>query len=180
MDDKLLKKMERIESILDADYKKDGTVDAVLASLKKAIEQLTGLREFDVYISKLMTIDALFLNEDRHTHNIAVLLDDCDQFHYCPIFDNGASLLSDTIQDYPMEEKIQDLVKRVKAKTFHDDFDEQLDTVEELYGRQIRFHFDRAIVEKIIAEEQNYSNDVKERVYDLISRQMRKYQYLFE
>ena len=72
-----------------------------------------------------------------------------------------------------MEEKIQDLVKRVKAKTFHDDFDEQ-------YGRQIRFHFDRAIVEKIIAEEQNYSNDVKERVYDLISRQMRKYQYLFE
>lgn len=141
-------------------------------------EQLTGLREFGVYISKLMTIDALFLNEDRHTHNIAVLLDDCDQFHYCPIFDNGASLLSDTIQDYPMEEKIQDLVKRVKAKT--DDFDEQLDTVEELYGRQIRFHFDRAIVEKIIAEEQNYSNDVKERVYDLISRQMRKYQYLFE
>ena len=74
-----------------------------------------------------------------------------------------------------MEEKIQDLVKRVKAKTFHDDFEEQLDTVEELYGRQIRFHFDRAIV-----EEQNYSNDVKERVYDLISRQMRKYQYLFE
>ena len=142
-------------------------------------EQLTGLREFGVYISKLMTIDALFLNEDRHTHNIAVLLDDCDQFHYCPIFDNGASLLSDTIQDYQMEEKIQDLVKRVKA-TFHDDFDEQLDTVEELYGRQIRFHFDRAIVEKIIAEEQNYSNDVKERVYDLISRQMRKYQYLFE
>lgn len=38
MDDKLLKKMERIESILDADYKKDGTVDAVLASLKKTIE----------------------------------------------------------------------------------------------------------------------------------------------
>ena len=148
--------------------------------IRYMVEQLTGLREFGVYISKLMTIDALFLNEDRHTHNIAVLLDDCDQFHYCPIFDNGASLLSDTIQDYPMEEKIQDLVKRVKAKTFHDDFDEQLDTVEELYGRQIRFHFDRAIVEKIIAEEQNYSNDVKERVYDLISRQMRKYQYLFE
>ena len=49
-----------------------------------------------------------------------------------------------------------------------------------LYGRQIRFHFDRAIVEKIIAEEQNDSNYVKERVYDLISRQMRKYQYLFE
>lgn len=48
------------------------------------------------------------------------------------------------------EEKIQDLVKRVKAKTFHDDFEEQLDTVEELYGRQIRFHFDRAIVEKTL------------------------------
>ena len=151
-----------------------------LRFLEEQVERMTGLRGFGIYLNKLLTIDAIFLNEDRHTHNIAVLLDDCDQFHYCPIFDNGASLLSDTIQDYPMEEKIQDLVKRVKAKTFHDDFDEQLDTVEELYGRQIRFHFDRAIVEKIIAEEQNYSNDVKERVYDLISRQMRKYQYLFE
>ncbi|HBD40926.1 MAG TPA: hypothetical protein DC035_04535, partial [Lachnospiraceae bacterium] len=151
-----------------------------LRFLEEQVERMTGLRGFGIYLNKLLTIDAIFLNEDRHTHNIAVLLDDCDQFHYCPIFDNGESLLSDTIQDYPMEEKIQDLVKRVKAKTFHDDFDEQLDTVEELYGRQIRFHFDRAIVEKIIAEEQNYSNDVKERVYDLISRQMRKYQYLFE
>ena len=93
---------------------------------------------------------------------------------------NGGALLTDTTMDYPLDQDELLLMKEVHAKTISSDFDEQLDTVEELYGRQIRFHFDRAIVEKIIAEEQNYSNDVKERVYDLISRQMRKYQYLFE
>ena len=142
-------------------------------------EELTGLSEFGAYISKLMTIDALFLNEDRHTHNIAVLLDESDQFHYCPIFDNGASLLSDTIQDYPMNQKIETLTGQVKAKTFCDDFDEQLDAVEELYGRQIQFHYNREIVENVIEKEKNYSNEVKDRVYYLVTRQMKKYQYLF-
>ncbi|MCI5732171.1 MAG: hypothetical protein MR304_11610 [Eubacterium sp.] len=142
-------------------------------------EELTGLSGFGAYISKLMTIDALFLNEDRHTHNIAVLLDESDQFHYCPIFDNGASLLSDTIQDYPMNQKIETLTGQVKAKTFCDDFDEQLDAVEELYGRQIQFHYNREIVENVIEKENNYSNEVKDRVYYLVTRQMKKYQYLF-
>ena len=60
---------------------------------------MTGLTEFGVYLCKLLTIDALFLNEDRHTHNIAVLLDPDGKYHYCPIFDNGAALLSDIVQD---------------------------------------------------------------------------------
>ena len=38
-------------------------------------------------------MDALFLNDDRHSNNIAVL--ECDgKYDYCPIFDNGAGLLS--------------------------------------------------------------------------------------
>ena len=143
-------------------------------------EELTGLSGFGAYISKLMTIDALFFNEDRHTHNIAVLLDDSDQFHYCPIFDNGASLLSDTVQDYPMEQEIEILAGHVKAKTFSNDFDEQLDAVEGLYGRQIEFHFNREVVEKIMEKEQYYPKEVKERVLYLVTRQMKKYQYLFQ
>ena len=39
------------------------------------VVRMTELKEFGVYLTKLLTIDALFLNEDRHTHNIAVLLD---------------------------------------------------------------------------------------------------------
>lgn len=35
------------------------------------MERMTGLKNFGVYLHKLFTIDAVFLNEDRHTHNIA-------------------------------------------------------------------------------------------------------------
>ncbi len=37
---------------------------------------MTGLTDFGFYMVKMLTVDALFLNEDRHTHNIAVLMDD--------------------------------------------------------------------------------------------------------
>ena len=95
--------------------------------------RITGLKEFDAYLSKLLTIDAMFLNEDRHTHNIAVLLDNTGKYHYCPVFDNGAALLSDTTMDYPLHSEVYELLDGVKAKTFCQDFDEQLDLAEQLY-----------------------------------------------
>ncbi len=59
-------------------------------------ERITGLKNFGEYMSKLLTIDSFFMNEDRHTHNIAVLMNSMGEYAYCPIFDNGAALLSDT------------------------------------------------------------------------------------
>lgn len=46
------------------------------AFLKEGAEQLTGLKDFGAYLSCLLTVDTLFLNEDRHMHNIGVLLDE--------------------------------------------------------------------------------------------------------
>lgn len=43
--------------------------------LVEQVERVTGLRNFGIYMNQLFTIDALFLNEDRHTHNMAVLMD---------------------------------------------------------------------------------------------------------
>lgn len=53
-------------------------------------KQMTGLTDFGAYMCKLLTIDAFFLNEDRHTHNIAVIWDGKDGYDYCPFFDQGA------------------------------------------------------------------------------------------
>lgn len=78
---------------------------------------MTGMKNFGAYLGRLLTIDALFLNEDRHTHNIAVLCDDLGEFHYCPIFDNGVALLSDLTMDYPMNREITELIPQVGAKT---------------------------------------------------------------
>lgn len=41
-----------------------------------------------------------FLNEDRQTHNIAVLMNGKGDYAYCPIFDNGAGLLAETNDIY--------------------------------------------------------------------------------
>ena len=42
---------------------------------------------------KVLAVDALFLNEDRHTHNLAVLMDGKGNYKLAPIFDNGKSFL---------------------------------------------------------------------------------------
>lgn len=141
--------------------------------------RLTQLHNFGQYMSQLLTIDAFFLNEDRHTHNIAVLLDDKGTYHLCPIFDNGATLLSDTRLDYPLNEDVYTLIKKVQSKTFTQNFDEQLDTVERIYGRHLRFTFTKKDVERIVLEDNEYPIHVKQRVLTILFEQMRKYQYLF-
>ena len=77
-------------------------------------------------MNKLLTIDAFFLNEDRHMHNIAVLMNGKGDYAYCPIFDNGAGLLADTTMDYPLTGDIYTLMEKVQPKTICNAFDEQL------------------------------------------------------
>lgn len=147
--------------------------------LTEQIEQMTGLKEFGKYLSIILTIDALFLNEDRHTHNIAVLRDEIGRYHYCPAFDHGASLMADTGMDYPIYVPLDSLYEKPKAKTLCRDFDEQLDAVEKRYGQHMKFNFTNADVERILEEDVEYPAEVKRRVKELLRRQRRKYQYLF-
>lgn len=142
--------------------------------------RITGLEDFGQYFSKLLTLDAFFINEDRHTHNIAVLMDQDGAYQYCPIFDNGAGLLSDTTMDYPMGIPIEKLLKTVTSKTVCSDFDEQLDTVERLYGQFIKFAFGENEVRLLLKGEKYYSKEIKERILNILLAQKRKYRYLFQ
>lgn len=143
------------------------------------VERLTGLTEFGKYLNKLFTIDAFFLNEDRHTHNIAVLMNNNGAFAYCPIFDNGAGLLADTIMDYPLGEDIYELMDSVESKTISNDFDEQLDISEELYQNNIKFSFTIEDVKELLKHAEIYSEEERKRVEQVIRFQIRKYQNLF-
>ena len=143
------------------------------------MERITGLTEFGKYLNKLFTIDALFLNEDRHMHNIAVLMNGKGEFAYCPIFDNGAGLLSDTTMDYPINDDIYQLMDNVQSKTICSDFDEQLDISEALYGENIRFMFSEKDVQRLLEKADIYPEQQKNRVETIIRTQMRKYRYLF-
>lgn len=141
-------------------------------------EELTGLRDFGIYMSKMMAIDAFFLNEDRHTHNIAVVLKGDGSYRCCPFFDHGAGLLADIKMDYPLDGDVYELMDSVQAKTFCTDLDEQLEIAEKLYGRQMSFEFVKRDVDDILDNVQGYEEKAVERVRNIIYEQMGKYEYI--
>ena len=142
--------------------------------------RITGLNAFGIYISKMLAIDAFFLNEDRHLHNIGVLTNARKEFRLAPFFDHGSSLLSDTTLDYPMNQDTRMLIRKARPKTFCDAFDEQLDIAEQLYGVQIYFHFSPCDVADRIHSANMYSPEIQNRVIDLIMQQRKRYPYLFD
>ena len=151
-----------------------------LKVLVDQVERVTGLAEFGKYMSKVLTIDALFLNEDRHTHNIAVLTRDLKEFKLAPIFDNGAGLLSDTTMDFPMSKDHFLLIDKVRSKTFSDSFTEQIDISEELYGENIHFIIDYNDVKSVVEKADNYPPEILQRVIEVIMEMRRRYKYLFK
>lgn len=153
-----------------------------LKLLVEETERITGIKGFGIYMAKMLTIDAFFLNEDRHTHNIAVLTNGSGDYKLCPIFDQGAGLLADTTMDYPIGEDVYKLIDSVKAKTICDSFEEQVDVAEKLYGSNISFSFTKKDVTDIIdgVPVSSYSTEVKERVKTICFEKMRQMKYLFE
>lgn len=151
-----------------------------LIFLVEQVERVTNLSDFGVYMNKLFTMDAFFLNEDRHTHNIAILMNKDGRFSYSPIFDNGAGLLADTSLDYPLGKDVYLQIKEVRAKTISADFDEQLDLSEKLYGNHLKFHFHAKDVSDLLDGISIYSQEEKDRVSDILLSQMKKYAYLFD
>jgi len=150
--------------------------------IAEEVERLTGLCDFGNYLRKVLTVDALFLNEDRHFHNLAVIRRKDGTYRECPIFDQGASLFSDMQGDYPLEMDLEECFAKIEAKPFSRDFDEQLDACEMLYGGFVfRAHFTMKDVNEILAELEGYYEErILNRVREVIGRQMRKYSYFFE
>ena len=144
------------------------------------VEQVTHLTGVGAYLTLLLEVDSFFLNEDRHTNNLAVIRNEKTlKFCLCPIFDNGLALLSD-LNDYPIEKDMYDCIKRVQAKPFDLDFDLQVEAAESLYGSQLKFQFDRYDIPKEMeCLHDLYPKEVLDRVERLLYEQMRKYQVYF-
>lgn len=107
-----------------------------IAYLAQATAEFTGLDEFPAYLALLFEVDALFLNDDRHLNNIAVLERD-GKYDYCPIFDNGAALLSNQ-RDYPMDIAPKGLIPAIEARPFQISFNRQRNTAVSLFGQQLQ------------------------------------------
>ena len=113
------------------------------------VENVSGLSEFGKYISVMLSADAFFMNEDRHTNNIAVMYNpDIEEYKLCPLFDYGAGLFSDVMGDYPIDMSIDEYMEKIVAKPFSGDFDEQADAACELYHGNIKFAAKKDLLSK--------------------------------
>lgn len=111
--------------------------------------EITGLKDFKKYLTLLFEIDSLILNVDRHLNNIAVIEKNC-KYDYCPIFDNGAGLLSNT-QVYRMDIEPKGLMKSMIAAPFSMTFNREVKTAWSLYGKVLNIpKFSRAEILEII------------------------------
>lgn len=184
-DDKLVS-VERLfqtfegESASRAVLKYDETEDRIRYVVERT-EQFTGLRNFGNYMRKVLTVDALFLNEDRHFHNLAVIRKKDGTYRECPVFDQGAALFSDTTGDYPLNLELERCYEKIQAKPFSTSFDRQLDACESLY-RDFRMRASFTVkdaVQILSGFHGVYEEAVLERVQEVMRIQMRKYSHFF-
>jgi hypothetical protein len=122
---------------LSRDFRADAEEVSVAQLLKKGFksfainydelrEYLFPIVKFDVkqYIDKILCVDAITKNDDRHFGNISFLYKD-GIYTPAPIFDNGSACMSD-ILTYPMSQPIDVNYQSIKAKPFSTDFKRQL------------------------------------------------------
>ncbi len=106
-----------------------------IAYLAEMTAEITGLELFLQYLTLLFEVDALFCNDGRHLNNIAVI-EQNGKYNYCPIFDNGAGLLSNT-QLSRMDLSPPALISALRAIPFNTTFTRQMNTARSLYGTQL-------------------------------------------
>ncbi len=157
------------------------------SDVKKRIEytvdhvvNYTGLEDFGAYLTKMLEIDAFFLNEDRHTNNIAVIYDlKSREYRYCPYFDMGLSLFADIKKDFPLEKPLEECRKRIIAKPFSRDFDEQMDAANELYGGYLKFTVSKnEMVREVEKWDLPYEEELRKRAGEVLRYQAGKYLYM--
>lgn len=147
---------------------------------EELVRNITGLEDFGSYLAAMLEIDAFFLNEDRHTNNIAVLYhSQTKEYRLCPFFDMGLSLFSDTREAYPLGKDFYACRKDIHAKPFERDFDEQLDAANLLYGSCLKFSFPANRIVENAGELAGYTQEELARVREVLRYQAGKYQYLF-
>ena len=158
--------------------------DEVADRIKFVVEFVSNNYKIDnigKLITSILELDMLFLNEDRHFNNFALIRKgDSKKFIFAPVFDNGLSLLSDIIE-YKMNEDIYKNIDKVKGKPFSISLEEQCEKAESIYGQSLIITFTKNDVLKEIEKYREfYDEGTIERVISVIFEQMRKYSYLFK
>lgn len=130
--------------------------------VKSFIKEAVG---FDVsnYLSKILTLDMLTLNTDRHFNNLGIIINqDTGKCKEAPIFDNGAALLSSFAEFYP-DDTIEENIEKTHSMPFSSNF--------ELQAKEcgIGFSLDYDKLERVL------SNESKSRALEVLRFQINRY-----
>ena len=141
------------------------------------IEHTERRQNFQNTLSRLLELDALFLNQDRHLNNIALLHTDfgCKP---CPIFDCGASFLLD-FNLYRPDIETRAFLSKAQCLPFKSSFTRTVHTAQSLYGKQLEVDFARSDIEPLLDAYLDYYPKqfrylLKERVLTVLLAQKKK------
>lgn len=136
------------------------------------IRDITKIDNAGETLTAWLELDAMFLNEDRHTNNIAFIRDMEYNWRWVPYFDNGLSMLSD-VKAYPIDISFDINSRKIKSKPFSTSFSKQVKAAEKLYGKQLSLSFSETEIDKSLKDLKDYYDErYIERVRKLLHRHL--------
>ena len=144
------------------------SVKGKIEFLVNTVEEATGIKNFGQYLTTLFELDMFVYNEDRHLNNIAFIEKENGDYEFCPIFDNGASFMSDP-RAFKMKDPVNYVRTWVEAKPFTTKFNVQVNMARLLYGQQLEFSKDVKLAESTRNKiREFYGDDILFRIEDTI------------
>ena len=151
------------------------------------VENVTGLEDFGLYLTKMLELDAFFMNVGRNTDNISLLYDTkCQEYRFCPIFDMGASFFSDTKYTCPSTKSMVECYHVIQAQPFSPSFEEQVKAARELFESQLKFNISANEMINMVRDMINgmrgsvsYQAGENRRIGEILRFQTKSYQSLF-
>ena len=138
-----------------------------IAYVESFVKEYTSL-DIHEYLSKMLTLDALILNTDRHFNNIGIIANSkTNEYHFAPIFDNGRSLLSE-IEKFPFDISIEENIENVIGKPFAVNLEYQA----HVFGYGLKIDYEKLLA--LLEEEE------KSRALDVLYLQLDKYKKRLE
>ncbi|MCM1388537.1 MAG: hypothetical protein NC231_14505 [Bacillus sp. (in: Bacteria)] len=151
------------------------------------VENVTGLEDFGVYLTKILELDAFFMNVGRRTDNICLLYDiEGQKYRFCPVFDMGDSFFSDTKYTCPLVKSMVECYHVIKAEPFSHSFEEQVKAAQAIYDSQLKFTISEHEMINIVRDmingmrgNVNYQAGENRRIGEILRYQTKAYQSFF-
>ena len=135
------------------------------------VKIFTGLSNFDNYITKMLELDKITLNSDRHYSNIAVIKNK-SQYDYAPFFDQGRCFaLSDSYWKY--DNNPERIVEMVEPRLHYENFDKQAKEMEQIYGKLLIIKYGKEDLDDTLNKCASvYDDKILKRAEIMVSYQM--------